>query len=84
MDADSLRTDLRAFIATNFLFDASAVVADDESLLEGGLIDSTGAMELISHVEGLIGVMVPDEDLTASNFDSIDRIVDFVGRLQAA
>ncbi len=76
MDADALRTDLRSFIATNFLFTDDAV-ADDMSLLESGVIDSTGAMELIGHVEDLLGVTVADEDLVAANFDSIDRIVAF-------
>lgn len=80
MDASALRTELRTFIAGNFLY-SDDPVADDASLLESGLIDSTGAMELISHVEALLGVTFDDDQLVAANFDSVDRIVAFASRV---
>ena len=77
MDADALRTELRSFIATNFLFADTASVEDGASLLTSGVIDSTGAMELISHLEGLLGTAFPDDELVADNFDSVDRMIAF-------
>ena len=77
MDRDAFRTHLRTFIAQNLLFSAETELDDSASLLESGLIDSTGAMELIAHVEATVGRTFDDGDLVASNFDSIDRIVAF-------
>ncbi|MCB0981282.1 MAG: acyl carrier protein, partial [Ilumatobacter sp.] len=72
MDADALRAELRSFIATNFLFADVSSVDDEASLLTSGVIDSTGAMELISHLEELLGTSFPDDALVADNFDSVD------------
>jgi acyl carrier protein len=80
MHADQLREDLRAFIATNFMYTTERPLSDDVSLLESGLIDSTGAIELITHIESTLGRTFADSDLVAANFDSIDRILEFVGR----
>ena len=55
--ADSMTNDIlgrvRTFIEENFLFrdDRSAGLADTESLLENGLIDSTGVLELVAFLE---------------------------------
>ena len=83
MDVDALRAGLRTFVAENFLFQDAASLDDSASLLESGLIDSTGAMELISHVEDLVGTTFADDQLVAANFDSIDRVVEFVTRTSA-
>jgi len=83
MNADTLRTDLRRFVTSNFLFDDDATLDDGASLLESGLIDSTGVLELVTHLESTLGVAFDDRDLVAANFDSIDRIVDFVSRITA-
>ncbi|MGB8862040.1 MAG: acyl carrier protein [Ilumatobacteraceae bacterium] len=80
MTNDALRAQLRTFIAENFVFADESTIANDASLLDSGLIDSTGAIELITHVESLVGRTFADDDLVASNFDSIDRIVSFLAR----
>lgn len=77
MDRDAFRSHLRTFIAQNLLYSAETELDDSASLLASGLIDSTGAMELIAHVEATVDRTFDDSDLVASNFDSIDRIVAF-------
>jgi acyl carrier protein len=81
MNADTLRTDLRRFVSSNFLFDEHADLDDATSLLDSGLIDSTGVLELVTHLESTLGVTFDDRDLVAANFDSIDRMVAFVSRV---
>lgn len=83
MDDDALRANLRTFVADNFLFQEANSLDDGASLLESGLIDSTGAMELITHLESLLGTTFDDDQLVAGNFDSIDRIMQFVARVGA-
>jgi len=81
-DQDSTReATLRSFFAENFPLggDASAVGRDD-SLLEAGIIDSTGVLELIGFVETTYDIVVPDEDLLPENFDSIANVLRYLER----
>lgn len=74
-----LANDIRAFIVDNFLFgDTSQDLGDDVSLIEAGIVDSTGILELVGHVETTYNVTVRDADIVPANFDSIGRIAAFV------
>jgi acyl carrier protein len=76
-----IKTQIRAFISDNFLYrDDRETVADDESLLEAGLIDSTGVLELVAFLEGTFGVVMADADIVPENLDSIEAIASYVVR----
>ena len=79
MDAEQLRGEVRRFIEDNFLYDGADTLRDDVSLLDSGMIDSTGVLELITHLEGTYSVTFDDDELVAANFDSVDRVVRFLG-----
>jgi acyl carrier protein len=73
--------EIRKFIIENFLFSKSdAALSDSQSLIESGILDSTGVIELIMFVEETFRIEVAEEDMIPDNFDSIDRIVEFVRR----
>ncbi|MHC4399991.1 MAG: acyl carrier protein [Planctomycetota bacterium] len=69
---------LREFIRKNFLYGQEAAFSDDDSFLEQGMIDSTGVLELVAHLEREYGMTVDDEDLVPDNLDSIDNLVRFI------
>jgi acyl carrier protein len=52
--------------------------ADGVSLVDEGILDSFGLAELVSLVERVYGVKVPDADLSLATFDSIDKIAAYV------
>jgi acyl carrier protein len=80
-----LRDQIRNYIIENFLFgDAGPLASDAASLLDGGIIDSTGVMELIAFLEGDLGLTVEDEELVPENLDSVDNLLAFVQRKQSA
>jgi len=66
------------FISKTFLFDESKEVDKTVSLLGTGVIDSTGVLELISFLEITYQVKFQDQDLVADNFDSIEKIKEFL------
>lgn len=67
------------FIVNNFLFgDVSTVPSRDQPLVQSGLIDSTGILEIVTFLESEFGVHTSDEDLAADHFGSIARIARFV------
>ena len=73
--------DLRQFIVDNFLFGkADAPLASSDSLLERGIIDSTGVLELVGFLEQKYGITIQDEELVPENLDSLERLVRFVSR----
>jgi acyl carrier protein len=77
--SDSLRERIQKFILENYLFtsDPNALGVDD-SLLERGIVDSTGMLEIIMFIEEQLGVMVEDEEMIPENLDSVSRIAAFV------
>jgi len=73
--------DVRQFITENFLFGKEdESLTTSESLLQRGIIDSTGVLELVSFLEQKYQIKLEDEELTPENLDSIDRLVHFIGR----
>jgi acyl carrier protein len=76
-----MRETLRSFVLGNFMFGAAADALDeDASLLDSGVVDSTGVMELVSFLEDRFGVTVEDSELTPENLDSINRLCAYLAR----
>lgn len=72
---------VRRFISENFVFrDDGDAIRDDCSLLDAGIIDSTGVLELVCFLETTFGVEVHDDEMLPENLDSILAIASYVGR----
>ena len=71
---------LREFIRENFLYGKEPNFSDDDSFLEMGIIDSTGVLELVAHLESRHGFTIEDDELVPENLDSIRNLVTFIGR----
>jgi acyl carrier protein len=80
----SIKQTIRRYVLENFLFtNDEAALNDDDSFLAGGIIDSTGVLEIILFIEETFGIKVKDEEMLPENLDSIDNLVAFVQRKQA-
>ena len=75
---------VRKFITTNFYVMDPAALSDDASLLNLGIVDSTGVLEVISFLETEFGLAVDDAEIIPENLDSIGRISAFVSRKSSA
>jgi acyl carrier protein len=76
---------IRNYILENFLFTTdSDTFLNDASLLDQGLIDSTGILELVYFVEETFGIKIADKEMVPDNFDSVDNIARFVQQKQQA
>ncbi|WP_159501568.1 acyl carrier protein [Microbacterium sp. 18062] len=79
--AEDVRTRIEGFILDAFLLgDTSGLPGPSDSLIETGVIDSTGVLELIEFVEGEFGIRVEDDETVPDNLDSVDSLVAFVQR----
>lgn len=76
-----IKAQVRQYIADNFMFGAQArVPADSESFLEHQVLDSTGFLELVAHLEEAYGIQIADEEMIPENLDSLEAIAAFVVR----
>lgn len=79
----TIEQQIRNFIVENFLFgESNDGLSDEDSLLEKGVIDSTGVLELITFIEETYGIKVNDEELIPENLDSISNVANFIRRKQ--
>jgi acyl carrier protein len=70
---------LRRFIVENFLFGhEEPPLAEDDSLLGRGIVDSTGVLELVVFIERTFGVDVLDQEIVPANLDSLASLTRFV------
>ncbi|MGV1008036.1 MAG: hypothetical protein ACOYBY_05430 [Dermatophilaceae bacterium] len=69
------------FIVENFLFgDATQLPGSTDSLVENGVIDSTGVLELIEFLEAEFDIHVEDDETVPENLDSVKLLAAYVGR----
>lgn len=70
---------IRQYILQNFLFtDDPATLADDDSFLQLGIIDSVGALEIALFLEQTFGFAVKEDEMLPENLDSVDQLTAFV------
>lgn len=80
-----IQSQIRGYILENLLFsDDDAALPNGVSLLERGIIDSTGVLELALFLEEQFGIEVKASELLPENFDTVDNMVRFVERMQLA
>ena len=74
---------IRTYILENYLFSNDpTALADDDSFMELGIIDSTGMLELIAYLEETFGIKVKDSDMLPANLDSLNRLESYIRRCQ--
>lgn len=79
-DVDEVRQALRAYVQERFPVATDEALSDDVSLLESGIVDSLGILDLVTFVEGEYGIVVDEDELVGENFDSISALHTFVCR----
>jgi len=80
MDAvNTVRETMRQFITESYL-PSSGVdrFEDDDSLMERGIIDSTGVLELLEYIEEKFEITIEDEEVIPDNLDSLNKLTVFI------
>jgi acyl carrier protein len=77
---DAYRKQVRDFLVSNFYIAEANLLEVDTSLLDQGIIDSTGVLEVIGFIEETFGITVEDSELLPENLDSIEGIAQYVVR----
>lgn len=77
-----IKEQIRQFILKNFYVADPGLLADDASLLDLAIIDSTGVLEVITFLEEEYGISIADTEITPENLETIARISGFVAQKQ--
>jgi len=67
-----------AWIFDNFPLAKERNIDSGDSLLDSGVIDSLGTLELVAYLEREFDFIVEDEDMVADHFETIASITAFV------
>jgi len=78
----SVRAEIEQFIRENFIF-GEVALAPETSFVEGGILDSTSVLELVSFLEERFGIGVEPDEINLENMDSLSRVEAYVLRKQA-
>ncbi len=80
----TLKQDLMKFIGKNLIPGGEGTEIDDnEPLIDRGIIDSMGLLQIMTFIEERTGVRIPDDEVTPDNFQSVASIDRMVTRLKA-
>jgi acyl carrier protein len=78
-----LKQELDRFAREVFFYEGPPL-DHETSLIESGVIDSTGVLELVAFVETRFGIRIEDEEVTPEHLDTIRRIENLVARKSGA
>ena len=76
--SDNTASRIHTFIAEDLLMGQGVEFGNDDSLLEEGIIDSLGLLEVVTFIEGEFAIAVEDEEVTLDNFGSVGAIASYV------
>ena len=78
---NEIKAALRRYVEDNFIMGTGgAALGDADSFLEHHVLDSTGFLELITHLEETYGIRVGDDEMVPDNLDSLDAVAAYVAR----
>ena len=77
-----IRGVLRDFIERNFWVREG--VGDDDSLLDSGILDSTGLVEVVTFLESRFEIAIADTEIIPENFETIAQMSAFIARRTGA
>ena len=78
-----LRARVRQLISDNLLDDAGrnlfGTLPDSASLIEAGLLDSLGVVQMVALLEQTFAVVFDPLDISVENLESVDKVARLVG-----
>ncbi|NWG32644.1 MAG: acyl carrier protein [Rhodocyclaceae bacterium] len=72
------REEIKNAIKTHFQHTIGIIPKESESLFEKGFLDSFGVVEFLGFLESQFGVSIPVEEITESNFSTLDAVTDLI------
>jgi acyl carrier protein len=76
---------IRAFVMQKFPAARKRNIDNKTPLLEAGIVDSMGVLDVVAFLEQAFKIAISDEELTPENFADIDNMASFVqGKMEGS
>ena len=75
--SQDIRDKFLEFVCQNFIVEKEEINLD-ESMVDQGIIDSFGLVEIATFIEKEFGFIVKEEDMNRDNFGSVLKIVNYI------
>ena len=75
---NSMDARIRGFILEKFPLARKQGLRNSDKLLESGILDSLGVLDLVSFVEQEFSITISDGELVPENFQTVDHLVAFI------
>lgn len=80
MDDTVITEKIGAFLVERYPAARLRPITSTERLLENGILDSLGILDLVAYLEGEFAITVNDEELLPEHFETLERLTAFVER----
>jgi len=80
LELDRCKEQIRSFLTSNFYISDVTALNDDASLLDQGIIDSTGVLEVVGFLETTFAIAVDDSEILPENLDSVQGMAHYIAR----
>jgi acyl carrier protein len=80
MPIEEIRSSVHDFILQRFPAAQAQGLSADDSLLDLGIVDSLGVLEIVTFIEQTFGVALADDEMIAENFASVSAMAGLVQR----
>lgn len=77
---DNINGTIMDFLVSHFPSARGKNITADDALLNNGILDSMGMLDLVVYIEDVFKIAVNDEDLSLENFKTVNCIAEFVRR----
>ena len=79
-----IKSKVREFLIGNFFLNTRTISIDDNtSLMENGIVDSTGILEVVTYLQSDFEIEILDEEIVPENLDSLNNMARFIEHKQA-
>ena len=75
---DTIEQRIQGFLLEKFPLARKAGINRETALLESGILDSLGILDVVSFLEGEFSFVISDDELVPENFQSLDTLSAFV------
>ena len=75
---------IEQFIHETFPLARQRKIASNTSLIDSGIVDSLGILEIVTFLESEFQIALTDEELLSEHFDSIESLTAFVAEKTGA
>lgn len=73
------KIEIKKFIVDGLITESGvSKLGDEDDLLISNMLDSLGVMRLVEYLERVNGMKIPAEDITLDNFQTVNKIVDYL------